>query len=262
MTAAALMLAIASLGPVVLRGSSQPDERNIVNIDLRGIELASPGADPTLLGWEHIKLVTGDDAPRAEPYTRLADDAWRARSRILRGDARFAAPLLERLTRELHNVRSPTALLAFAGLARARADERDLPAAITAWQRAAELHAQGVRLDPDAASAIHFDQSTGYITDLPAFWFARGEAADRDDFLSLINRALADDPAARSAARSQLRETLPASHNTWREAWTRAALGRSYLREKDAEPRTLGLLELLHLPARFANDQPILTSLA
>ncbi len=48
----------------------------------------------------------------------------------------------------------------------------------------------------------------------------------------------------------------------WLEAWCRAAIGRSLLREADEASRMQGVIELLHLPARFASDQPYLTGVA
>lgn len=259
----ALALAAASLGPVVLRGQSHTDEREIVSIDLRGVELASldHGA-PTLLGWEHIKLILNDDAARAEPFMQLADHAWRARARLLRGDALLAAPLLDQLASTLKDAASTTALLVHAGLARVRADQHDLPRAVEAWRAAATLHSQRMRLDPELAAALRFDNATGLITDLPVFWTLNPQQTDENETLRPLCAALSADPQTRNAARAELRASLTESLPAWREAWARAALGRSYLLEPDPDQRTLGLLELFHLPSRFASDQPILTALA
>lgn len=263
MIAPAMVLAAASLGPVVLRGAAEPDEREVLSIDQRGVELASPSnGSTTLLGWESIKLVLGDDAASADPFMQLADDAWRARARLLRGDTTLAAPLLETLAPQLKDVASPTALLVHAGLARVRANAHDLPGAVEAWSAAAKLHSQGIRLDPELAAALRFDETTGLITDLPVFWIQGSESVNANDLLRPMCAALSADPQTRNAARAELRTTLTESLPAWREAWTRAALGRSYLLEPDPDQKTLGLLELLHLPARFAADQPILTALA
>ncbi len=48
----------------------------------------------------------------------------------------------------------------------------------------------------------------------------------------------------------------------WVEAWCRIALGRSLIRETDTSMKMRGVIELLHLPARFASEQPYLAGLA
>lgn len=265
MIAHAIALAAASLGPVVLRGSAEPDAREVVSIDERGIEVsASDGAPKVLLGWERVKLVLGDEAARAQPFMPIADAAWRAEARLLRGDIALAEPLLEELAGRLRGVESPTALLAYAGLARVRLDSRDFDGAIEAWRVANARCANGIRLNMELAEALRLDHETGLIVDLPIFW--AGDAASlpsSDPLLGPIGRALSQsDPPLRAAGRAELRELLATVTGSWREAWCRAAIGRSYLREPDPMQRDLGMLELLHLPARFADDQPMLTSLA
>lgn len=46
----------------------------------------------------------------------------------------------------------------------------------------------------------------------------------------------------------------------WLEAWCRAAVGRSLLRESDARDRRRGVTELLHVPARYADTVPALAA--
>jgi hypothetical protein len=83
------------------------------------------------------------------------------------------------------------------------------------------------------------------------------------------------DTEVRAAARASLERRLadmgPRPDNSkskappaprWMEAWCRAALGRSLIREADNALRMRGVIELLHLPARFAADQPFLAGLA
>jgi hypothetical protein len=73
----------------------------------------------------------------------------------------------------------------------------------------------------------------------------------------------------RQASRQRLRDriapaTTPAQTPTapWLEAWCRAGLGRSLVRETDAEQRRLGVVELLHVPARFRQAHPYLSAIA
>lgn len=48
----------------------------------------------------------------------------------------------------------------------------------------------------------------------------------------------------------------------WAEGWCRLAIGRSLLREEDPARRLEGVIELLHLPARFSDSLPSLAVLA
>lgn len=70
------------------------------------------------------------------------------------------------------------------------------------------------------------------------------------------------DPQVRASARSRLSSGLSAEADTWKEAWRRAALGRSLLMENDDASRSEGLFHLLNLPARFKHTQPYLAGVA
>ena len=67
--------------------------------------------------------------------------------------------------------------------------------------------------------------------------------------------------AARAALRSRIerpRDGMPA----WEEAWCRAAIGRSLVREADSAVKRQGVIELLHVPARFSRECPGLAGIA
>lgn len=70
------------------------------------------------------------------------------------------------------------------------------------------------------------------------------------------------DAEQRARARSALLANIDADAGSWPEAWKRAALGLSFLRENSDALRRPGLLQLLHLPARFQDSQPALCALA
>ncbi len=77
-----------------------------------------------------------------------------------------------------------------------------------------------------------------------------------------VVQSSAPDPSLREAARQALREGIEDDAGTWREAWRRAALGRSLLMEDDRDARLDGLFQLVHLPARFSRSQRYLAGLA
>jgi hypothetical protein len=78
----------------------------------------------------------------------------------------------------------------------------------------------------------------------------------------LVLARTAADAAERAFHRNRLRVGLEQDIDTWREAWRRMGLGLSHLAEGDDENALLGVLELLHLPARFGTTQPQLAGLA
>ncbi|MEN0021034.1 MAG: hypothetical protein AAF747_09155 [Planctomycetota bacterium] len=73
----------------------------------------------------------------------------------------------------------------------------------------------------------------------------------------------ATDPSdAPSNARRLLQRVIEREPNTWQEAWSRVAIGRHLLRSSDQEVKREGVLELLHVPARFGDTLPDLAALA
>lgn len=313
-TAAAILLAAWSAGPVVLRGSASADPREVVRIDIRGVEVRDEGG-ATLIGWERVKAVTGADGEAAAEFMALADDAWRAEARLVRGDFALAEALLERMASRLAGVTSSTALLAHGGLARVRLAQGDAEGAVGPWLRAFAVHAAGVRLSAEAGGVIGMDEETGLMPDLPPMfvrspaveallddwppvsgsaeaeaisgWYRVGAltaGSSRDEVeigvrerggltgasehsvvgfvASIVSAFAAEDAGERARQREALRAMLPVVEGTWREAWARLALGRSLLREEDAGARDLGVLELLHVPARFGGALPSLAATA
>jgi hypothetical protein len=77
--------------------------------------------------------------------------------------------------------------------------------------------------------------------------------------IDLCVRARAGSDAERGPARKALVALLENSSGGWREAWIRAAVGRSLLREASAEDQLSGVAELMHLPARLWRQSPYLT---
>lgn len=91
---------------------------------------------------------------------------------------------------------------------------------------------------------------------------ASGPGAGGVALVDLIVRSRDPDAAVRRAAQARLAAGLSGDADTWKEAWRRAALGRSLLMETGEAQRSEGLVHLLHLPARFAHTQPYLAGVA
>lgn len=93
-----------------------------------------------------------------------------------------------------------------------------------------------------------------------------GSRADDDGarvrhFMRALRDAQSTDAAERRRGREAL-STLRRRMPEWAEAWARMAAGRGLLLDDTPEARLAAQLELVHLPARFADAQPRLASLA
>ena len=89
-----------------------------------------------------------------------------------------------------------------------------------------------------------------------------GDAAEDLAFIEQIVLSRTGDDAQRKRMRTLLRRVVDRKQGTWREAWARVAIGRSLALEDDETSRALGVIELLHVPARFSSEQPALAALA
>lgn len=119
-------------------------------------------------------------------------------------------------------------------------------AAIARLYRASMEVERGIPIDP-ALSAVSRHRGDA------------GIELTRDILLSRGGR----DADERESARRRLNERARSDTSPrWVEAWCRAAIGRSLIREPAEQDRRRGMIELMHLPARFSATQPTLTALA
>ena len=323
---ALLIVAAAALAPgttgqadtrVVLRGSATPLDAPVEAVTLAGVQVG--GDESRMIGWDSIKVITGDLEAEALPFLPLADHAWRARLRLSRGDLAMAEPLFESLSESFADAPGPTALMVAEGLLRCRLRRGDQAGALQPWIDAVEMRESGLRVAGDPPLIPVLDPDLLLAAALPPVWLNDGAAAAvvaaADPSLTAASDAEADSesPAEETdlaaalrtmyiaaatfevngtvpeslpevdhpgaalvrqiviarigdaEARADARRELEAGLNDdvpWREAWRRAALGRSLLREPDNESRVRGVLQLLHLPARFSASQPYLAGVA
>ena len=78
-------------GQVELRGGEQTPAGDVVAVTDEGVGLgasgaAAGGAPALVIGWDWVKVVRGPMSAKAAPFAPSADDAWRARTRLERGD--------------------------------------------------------------------------------------------------------------------------------------------------------------------------------
>lgn len=190
LAAAALAIAACAQGQVALRGGERIDAE-VVAVNAEGVWTASDAS--RLLTWDIVRSVEGPLRAEAELFADVADDAWRARTRLERGDTVLAEPLFQRVYNRCADAGGATALLAAEGLLRCRLAHDDRRAAVAAWLDALSLRSNGAKL-PAHAFASAIDKDTALAPALPPLWSAEGVAtiAEFD--------TLAEDEPARVAA--------------------------------------------------------------
>lgn len=110
---------------VVRRGTLESIRGTIMLVDDAGVTIRSTngmGASH-LVAWDRVRDVrmqTPD--PKLDERLATADDIWRARSRLERGDTALAEPLFERLFNQYRGRTNETSLIIAEGLLRCRLD--------------------------------------------------------------------------------------------------------------------------------------------
>jgi len=309
--------------------SAAPSNDTIKEFSLQGVRIDRSGIGEQVISWDRVKRVGGEWAAKFEPFAPLADKAWRARTRLERGDHALAEPLFEELAVELKGQSGPTSSLVAEGLLRCRLARGAQSAAVLPWLTWISIvspassgnslkkeqwiggtcDASGMgAIDPDfllppslppvwvpgpALDSLLASKDWDTLTKLDgvpgqlatfyqqAAMFSAGttsRSVDRasGEPTSLGARLVFDmlrswngDADQREAARAALRARFesvdkkkPASPRRWVEAWCRFAIGRSMIDETDESTSLLGVIELLHVPARFEEDQPYLAGMA
>lgn len=308
---------------LVLWGDRVAPPGEVFAVAPEGVVLEDPFGVHRTVRWDHIRAVRGEHAAEAEPFMSIARLAWRARTRLERGDAVTAEPAFEEIYPMYEGLGGEMASVVAEGLLRCRLRRSAQTAAVRPWL--SYLVSEGAppyRSRMAGALRPACDEATGLVPSLAPVWlktpavdaFARSEPIvvwdeagaagprraeilatlyrhaarfecgleDGPPPLALSTGDLADagvrlvhaivaarcgDEAERQAARQILEEERAraaggGSSSAWIEAWCRLGIGRSLLREIDPEQRRLGVVELLHLPARFGVSQPYLAGLA
>jgi hypothetical protein len=297
------------------RGAEPPLEGEVTSIDDGGVRIRSETGATHFVCWDHVRDVrTTRVDPALERYLAIAEDLWRARSRVERGDAALAEDLLGRLFEQYRGQTHEAALVAAEGLLRCRLARGTNDAAVIPALEVVRMRRGGIVCDSYRSLPPVIDEATWLCPQLPPFWMQsrtlaklqrdlaeydagddavvaalarqyrtaalqhlalagevgvetsqkpESSAVDQDGvrWLGILNGAWGDDAAAREAARQRLAQ-MAVDAPAWQEAWTRFALGASLLGERGIGRRQRGLVNLIHVPARFASTQPYLAGLA
>lgn len=306
--AAGLVLSAWSPAQVTLRGGARVDAP-VERVGPEGVTVGSaPGRPARTISWAEVREIEGEFAGAAAEFGALSDRAWRALSRLARGDVALAEPVLEALFAE--RLPGPTGADVANGLLRCRLRRGASASAIPVWLACIRLGGVETGRTPAGRAESAIDPETSLIpalapvfidspgvrafvaetspgaggdlaSDLGALYravaaAAIGEAVAPDALpapgpketpgvalvRSMVMAQIGESEDARTRARAELSAGLDRDSGTWREAWRRAAIGRSLLRSAEPGDRRRGALELLHVPARFASTQPFLAGLA
>ncbi len=113
------------------------------------------GAAPRLIPWDRVKAVSGERAGEADAFIReIGEPAWRARTRLERGDFVMAEPLFESLFEKQRGRAGPTAAVVAAGLLRCRLERGAQSLAVEPWLAWLRLSAAGDAEDDAIASPV------------------------------------------------------------------------------------------------------------
>lgn len=311
------ILAGAVLSQVQLRGGEAAPAGEVIGVDAPGVVLGPPPGT-LIIGWDRVKSVEGKWEEKSSPFLGAAEQAWRARTRLERGDPISAEPLFEKLFEQYRGKQGPTAAVVAEGLMRCRIRRAAHVAAIDPWlSLIVALPASGTGTPvlhaswaSEAGMAPAMDSATGLVPALPPLWlawpsveaFARQQNAEApkdvkaaalqalyiasakfecgaavqappitstDAGVQIVREmvmARIGDTEQRASARKSLDDRIRGSSANptppWLEAWCRAGIGRSLLREDSTEQKELGVVELLNIPARFGTVHPYLAGIA
>lgn len=192
---------------VVLRGPGAPAESGVASLDVDGVTFA----DGRTLSWDRVLRVTGPLAVDFDKFRDTAERAWRARSRLERGDAIGAEPIFEDLFAQYAGHRGPTARVIAEGVLRCRLKRGVQTGAIApwlAWMRASESARADLPQQPELLELIVggtplLDSQTLLVPSLPPIWLGTPatQALARTD---LAKRAGGQETATRSIALANL----------------------------------------------------------
>ncbi len=192
---------------VVLRGGDALPQGVIVGADASGVAIDVAGEQPkrVVLSWDRIASVAGVEG--AGEFTGVAETAWRARTRLARGDATGAEPLFESLFTKYEGQRGATAGVVGSGLLRCRLSRQAQAAAVRAWLALVASGEKETTFDTPSLVAdgivvpAMVDEQTGLAPGLPPIWIASPAVDALAGFASAGGAAA---PASPAEARARI----------------------------------------------------------
>ncbi|MFO0828346.1 MAG: hypothetical protein U0572_09360 [Phycisphaerales bacterium] len=289
---AAALGGATGFGAVVeLRGAQPPINAERVSIEPEGVRVTRVGGVSSMIAWDMVRSVSGAEAAKdLAPMMEVADDLWRARSRVQRGDLAAARPLFEKHFDRFRGTTSETALIVAEGVLRCRLASNDWLQAIVPAIETARLRRAGVATDRFAALSPVLDDATLLAPQLAPDWtpddrtravadelaalsisdaivarlaalysdLLRGvppkEDARKDDAAGVaFLHAIARLQSGDEAVRARAAKDLAAATKPlpdWARAWANHAIGRAEVASDDRARKIDGVLALLRVAAQ------------
>lgn len=113
-------------------GSATPVSATSVEIGEQGVQIRREGDEsPEVIPWYRIRSIE-PRPPSVSGYQKISQDAWRAHTRLQRGDYSGARPIYERLGTQFMWKRGPQSAEISAGLVQCLLDQHERSKAVTA----------------------------------------------------------------------------------------------------------------------------------
>lgn len=172
------------------RGAEPALEGEITTIDDNGVTIRSESNAVQTVTWDHIRSVQSRRAqPGLEKRIELAEDIWRARSRLERGDAALAEPLFVRLFEQYRGKKHEIALVVAEGLLRCRLARLDHEGAVIPALEVMRMRRAGVTMRAYSMLPDAVDSTTGLCMKLAPAWADRRAVTALERLLSSYDSA-------------------------------------------------------------------------
>lgn len=204
-------------GDVVERRGGAPSLEGEITIEDAGVRVRTRGGAAQLVPWDRVRSVTprpaGDDF---EQRMKLAEELWRARSRLERGDYALAEGIFERHFELSRGRTDETALVIAEGLARCRLARLDPALALIPALEAARMRRAGINTESYRAMPALIDDATALCVQLPPAWLASPTTRRLEQELASYD-ARGDEVIASLASlyRQSIRQQM---HGPWQDA--------------------------------------------
>lgn len=129
----AVASAVRAQDKVVLRHGEPSPAGNVLSAGTQGVRV-STNQGSLLVPWSSVLRVEGGSID-VEPYSEIADLAWRAPLRLGRGDPITSEPMFERLLFLLNDETGPTTRSALSGLMKCQLSRGARDLAVMTWGR-------------------------------------------------------------------------------------------------------------------------------
>jgi hypothetical protein len=156
-----------------LRDGEASARGQVVKISEHGVQFRTTTGQTIARSWDRVRAIDMDSPPSTlDRYLELAEDIWRARSRLQRGDAALAEPLYDRLFPHYQGQTHETALIVAEGLLRCRMARHDTALALVPALEVTRLMRAGISTDRYDTLPRIMDPASQLCIHIPPVWMA------------------------------------------------------------------------------------------